>query len=96
MILRKPLMRFAQLQEKVLQDNDHKGGWEEMKLWDLIECLEEEVDELKESLIGEDMQKECADVSNFAMMIFDLVRRILNGTAPIPEKRCPFCNQKPS
>jgi len=70
--------RFAQTMEQELQFNDHKGGWDHAKDSYLFKCLLEEVSELSDSLLTEhenqyfshkDIQRECADIANFAMMI---------------------------
>lgn len=84
--MRKSLKRFAEFQEKVLQDNDYKGGWDDSPIDSyLFLCLEDEVYELGEALGSknlntikgvETIQKECANSANFSMMIFDKLEQI--------------------
>lgn len=66
-----------------LEENVHKGHWEnEDPLW-LIERVFDEVAELKRALMEhlfeerpvEDVLRECADVRNFAAMIADVVTK---------------------
>lgn len=65
--------------EFALQKNDWKGGWQDDRMFDLLERLREETDELRDALFVaknfEDIIKESADIANFAMMIADNVRR---------------------
>lgn len=72
--MRDSLKRFAEYQEKVLKANDHKGGWEHMTIRSLLERVHGEAKELREAFEDVDIEAvkdECADVANFAMMIFD-------------------------
>ena len=63
---------FAQQMERVLRQNDYKGGWQEMFIEDLIDRLHEEVSELETcGCKPRRIIKEAADVANFAMMIAD-------------------------
>jgi uncharacterized protein YihD (DUF1040 family) len=85
MEVRPAVMRFAQLMEKELQENDYKGAWEDMCDDELVYRLKEETTELEHALhtpcpyCGEHMKKsdqddilsETADIANFAMMIAD-------------------------
>lgn len=74
MKLREELRTFVQLQEKVLQDNDHKFGWKDVPNSQLLSLLKLEIKELEEALLdgcNEDISWECADVANYAMMIAD-------------------------
>ena len=69
-------MWFTRLMEKVLRDNDYKGGWTNSSDVYLLRKLNEEVDELKlavwnEKRPSEVIAKEAADVANIAMMIAD-------------------------
>ena len=81
--LREELEDFANFMEKVLRENDYKGErvWEDMPIEDLIKRMQQEMDELKIAFYChsnpdrlENIQKECADVANFAMMTYDLVK----------------------
>jgi len=66
-----------------LRENAHKPHWEKERLDDLLECLQDEVEELTSILDDNrytmeqvhDVMRECADVANFAMMIHDNVRK---------------------
>lgn len=73
--LREPLARFAYEMERVLKDNDWKQGWDELSYPYLLDRLTQERDELLLAIHDEkpakEIQKECCDVANFAMMIFD-------------------------
>lgn len=87
--MRKPLKQFAEFQEKILKHNDDKGGWKECSLIRLYGSLHDELRELIEVLLDsnpikdltdeeyeeykEQASKECADIANFAMMIYDNV-----------------------
>ncbi len=89
--MRKALKQFAEFQEKILKDNDCKLGWKECSLNDLYEKLQYEMIELSSVILSvysdvppdesideeikEQISKECADVANFAMMIYDIVNR---------------------
>lgn len=66
---------FAHLMERVLQQNDHKGGWEDDTPGWLYIRLCDEVLELGTAIENgtfEDIWKEAADIANFAMMIVDV------------------------
>lgn len=76
--MREDVKWFAEQMESKLQENDHKGGWEECDPFWLLDRLKEEIFELKLSMArqeNEDVIKECADVANFAMMIADKARK---------------------
>ncbi len=89
--MRKPLKKFAEFQEKILKENDNKEGWEECSIVELYGNLHEELRELIEVLLNsspiedltdeeyeeykEQVSKECADIANFAMMIYDNINR---------------------
>lgn len=70
--LRAELVAFAFAMEHKLKLNDHKGGWDEISVEDLLDLLEEEVKELREAVTEGNPYEiifEAADVANFAMMI---------------------------
>lgn len=73
--VRPPLASFAFAMEKVLQSNDHKGSWEQLRTEYLLMRLDQERDELllaiHDEMPAEDIRHECCDVANLAMMIFD-------------------------
>jgi len=74
---------FAEWMEVKLEENDHKGGWDDMGFPELIERMKDEIQEL-ESVIDKNIDdpviraravlRECADIANFAMMIADNVK----------------------
>lgn len=73
MEVRDEVKRFSQIMEQKLQMNDHKGGWDDMSVKDLVNRLCQEVLELDRAItMGEDKKNivfESADVANFAMMV---------------------------
>ena len=62
-----------------LQKNTHKGRWENMSVEQAFDLLAEEVLELKDAIEDDSpsdaVMDECADVSNFAMIIATIVNR---------------------
>ncbi len=85
--LRPKLAAFAEMMEAVLKQNDHKGGWQDMQLDEVVARIDEELEELKHVLqyrdgsynlfpnerAREKGKKEAADVANFCMMLVDLL-----------------------
>lgn len=69
------VMQFAVKMEEKLSANDHKSGWEGMSYKMLINRMRQEIKELERAiklkLPAKEIQYECADVANFAMMIAD-------------------------
>jgi len=75
--LREEVRWFARQMEKVLRDNDDKGGWVHESTLSLVGKLLFEIGELADALENgndEDVQKECVDIANYAMMIADNAR----------------------
>ncbi|PGW89949.1 hypothetical protein [Bacillus cereus] len=80
--MREEVKWFAEQMESKLQENDHKGGWQDCDCYWLLkrasgECLEllRELDVYRD--LGDNKEKiikECSDVANFVMMIADKVR----------------------
>ena len=74
---RPEVLKFAVLMEKVLKQNDHKGGWKEVSLDYLNRRLIEEVAELLHETASRvypkenAMTKEAVDVANFCMFLVD-------------------------
>lgn len=83
---RRSVRWFAREMEIKLRENDDKGGWEECSTAYLLDKLRRELEELRDaeqryqeakpgSLDVPDLmkkiQRECADVANYAMMIAD-------------------------
>jgi hypothetical protein len=85
---------FAVEMETKLRANDHKGHWRNCDFPYLDRRLDEEIKELKSALsrldhpvTPEQRQRviaEAADVANFAMMIADNARRLLNPHSKAP------------
>lgn len=83
MLVRKSVRKFAQEMEKQLRANDHKGGWQDMYAEELVTCLEEELEEVREAVdasgkVDERRQAiihETADLANYAMMLKEAAER---------------------
>lgn len=75
--IREEVLEFAAYMESVLRKNDWKGGWKQDSIESLFDKMKEEVKEVevaikeKTPFHSDDLQKEVADVANFAMMIFN-------------------------
>lgn len=72
---------FAEEMEKVLRENDHKGGWNKCDDGYLAWMLRDNLTELCEAAFQEPkdllkMTKSAVDIANYAMMIADNVRKI--------------------
>jgi len=63
--------------EKKLRENDYKKHWSNCDHQYLLNRLKEEVTELEKPMW--DVIEEAADVANFAMMIADNERRLLQA-----------------
>jgi NTP pyrophosphatase (non-canonical NTP hydrolase) len=90
MIPRQPVQDFALDMERMLQENDFKGGWQDEDLEDMIDKLAEEKKELviatrnfeanhyslnpPNEKLRQKVIDEAADVGNIAMMISDIVK----------------------
>jgi hypothetical protein len=89
-VVRKALKQFAEFQEEILKEHDEgKGGREEWCKEDtslLFVKLIGEMSELANALayngnrvyFRKAVSRECADMANFAMMIYDNVNRETN------------------
>jgi hypothetical protein len=80
--IRSALQVFALYQESILRKHDDKLHWSRVSNKYLLKRLKDEVQELASSLWNkgqlisrDDVQCECADVANFAMMIFDNIEK---------------------
>ena len=74
--MRPVLVSFSKYMEAILKENDHRGGWCGNSLEDLFSRLEHQCDALGAALPtgqAHRVRKECADIANFAMMIYDKV-----------------------
>lgn len=73
--MRAAVAQFASAMEKVLQENDHKGGWGMENILTLFEKLGREYLELQTAMLAaeepEEIMDECVDLANFAMMMYD-------------------------
>lgn len=72
---RKTVAKFAKDMDRVLDANSHKGGWRGCSIEFLKDRLIQETYELVQAvatLDAEHVRKECVDVANFAMMIWDV------------------------
>lgn len=65
---------FAEEMERVLQRNDHKGGWQSMGHWEIHQRISEEFGEVTRTLAGAEggsLLDELVDVANFCMFMAD-------------------------
>ena len=79
---------FSEIMEQKLKENDHKIHWSNFPPEELLVQLKEEVEELEFQLWKQTstdaeakeqeikLQRECADIANFAMMIADNVKKL--------------------
>ena len=90
-IVRPAVAEFAHAMEKILQNNDHKGGWDKEGIGYLTEHLEGEMNEFNDYITeyvgwGKDLKEytdfekqtamsELIDIANFTMMLWDKIRR---------------------
>lgn len=78
--MREAVVRFAEAMEAKLKVHDDRPGWEGDDPEALYDRLIDELKELREAMdrrsedVTVDVSGECADVANFAMMIFDVTR----------------------
>lgn len=79
--LRPEVVAFANLMERELRNNDHKGGWKDDAPGRLLERAEEEMRELHAALLSYprdtrkyryELASEGADVANMVMMVLDV------------------------
>lgn len=74
--LRPEVQAFAQHMELKLRENDHKGGWKDMKEGALYIMLEAELHELQAALLLNRpmaVMSEVLDVANMGMMVCDSI-----------------------
>lgn len=87
--IRVEVLEFALIMEEKLKENDYKGGWKDCETGNLLSMACDEIKEVAPAVSTmnksttnkniNDVQKECADVANFMMMISDnLQRKIYN------------------
>lgn len=75
MEVRRVVAKHAESMEARLKEHEDKGGWTESTFRFLMNELEGHVEDLEYALFEQGVQdsvaNECADISNFAMMIAD-------------------------
>jgi len=71
--VRPDVIEFAVEMEKVLRDNDYKGGWDGCTIRELVTVIENKVVDLKQTQLS-DKTKEAIDIANYAMMVFNVIR----------------------
>ena len=86
----KSLLNFTKKMQQGLNENSYKGGWKSLCPIELLQRIKEETEELqaelefntdeveysytdKQTIIN--IQTECADIANFAMMLSDNLER---------------------
>jgi len=70
------IIPFAKDMDKILCENDHKGGWRDCPITYLRSRLVEEVGEYfalvaNNEARGKEAQRELIDIANFCMMLWD-------------------------
>lgn len=70
---------FTEKMKMKLFLNKNKPHWDKVSIEYLITRLQEELEELKTAVLGDELVMECADVANFAMMIADKSERSFLG-----------------
>jgi NTP pyrophosphatase (non-canonical NTP hydrolase) len=73
--LRPELREFSLIMESILRENDHKSDWQERDVMWLLGRAYSEWCELVDAVQhNETVDKECADVANFIMMVWDVFK----------------------
>jgi len=85
--LRPIVLEFAMEMEKKLRKHDQDRGplgWRESEIGYIFYGLDKEFHELRHAVGSktENVQSEAADVANFAMMLWDMHRKIEKGSPP--------------
>ena len=77
------ITRFGQLMQQKLDERSHKGrlGWRHKGIEEMLGWLKEEAEELLIEIETnpEEAQRECADVANIAMFIWDKLNTKVKG-----------------
>lgn len=85
-LLRDPLRAFVLVMQLKLYENEHKGGWQDCSMSYLLRRLQGELGEVKRAMKAnktpDEVDRECADVANFAMMIADNYREAFEDQHP--------------
>jgi len=89
MKVRSEVKAFSEIMEQKLKENDHKSHWGNLENSWLIGRLKDELKELENAIykapsqdaewqekLDIELQRECADIANFAMMIADNVKKL--------------------
>ena len=69
---------FSERMKKNLEANAHKSGWEDLGFEDALDCVFDEIGEMRGAEQGDDFAQvasEAADAANFLMMIADNARQ---------------------
>ena len=73
--MRDVVLDFAKVMDNELDENDHKIGWAYLSPQWIINRIRQETNELEKAIRKNKPKSvtvsECADVANFAMMLFD-------------------------
>lgn len=75
---RKTIEWFSDVKLSKLIEKSYKGTWENISIELLLDCMQKEIDELKEAIKEgnhREIIRECADVSNFVMFIADKYKK---------------------
>jgi len=74
-IIRREILRLAEVMEKVMSKNDSVKGdsWKYMSTDTMLEILKKEYKELISSSSYENDSKECVDLANCCMMLWHLI-----------------------
>jgi hypothetical protein len=71
---REAVTKFTEAMEMKLRRNDHKTSWRDLPIEALVRLLILELEEFKvadEFLTVKDSRRECVDVANFALIVWD-------------------------
>ena len=86
------VLAFANLMERELRNNDHKGGWKDDAPGRLLERAEEEMREFLAAFLSyprdthkyrNDLASEGADVANMLMMVLDACGALAAASPPV-------------
>jgi hypothetical protein len=69
--MREEVLRFAVWMELKLRENEHKGGWKNDYVEDLLDRVDDELGEFRKTFTPDSAAREGADVANFVMMVVD-------------------------
>jgi hypothetical protein len=79
--MREEVLKFAAWMELKLRENEHKGGWKNDYVEDLLDRVDEELEEFRKTFTPDSAAREGADVANFVMMVVDQ----MGGLRQVPE-----------